>query len=188
MKPRISPAEPPYAPEIKATLDRVMPAGVAPLILFTTLARNPRVFARFMAGGLLDKGSITLREREIIIDRTCARCGSEYEWGVHTALFAEKVGFTPAHLAATAHGAGDDPIWDAREQLILRTADELHETSSISDGLWAALNGAFSDEQILELVALAGFYHTVSYLTNALRLPLERYAARFPGRSGDMLR
>ena len=33
---------------------------------------------------------------------------------------------------------------------------------------------------MLELLLLAGFYRTVSYLTNALRLPLEPYAARFP--------
>jgi hypothetical protein len=29
-------------------------------------------------------------------------------------------------------------------------------------------------------VMLAGRYRMVSYLTNALRLPLESYAARFP--------
>jgi hypothetical protein len=33
---------------------------------------------------------------------------------------------------------------------------------------------------MLELLLLAGFYRTVSYLTNSLRLPLETYAARFP--------
>lgn len=37
---------------------------------------------------------------------------------------------------------------------------------------------AFSDEQILELIMLAGFYHTVAYLTNGLKLPLEAYGAR----------
>ena len=37
-----------------------------------------------------------------------------------------------------------------------------------------------SDEAIIELLMLAGFYRTVSYLTNALRLPLETGAARFP--------
>ena len=33
---------------------------------------------------------------------------------------------------------------------------------------------------MLELLLLAGFYRTVSYLCNALQLPLERDAARFP--------
>jgi hypothetical protein len=38
----------------------------------------------------------------------------------------------------------------------------------------------FGDAAIIEIVMLAGFYRTVSYLTNVLRLPLEHYAARFP--------
>ena len=33
---------------------------------------------------------------------------------------------------------------------------------------------------MLELLMLCGFYRTVSYLANALRLPLEEGAARFP--------
>src|SRR5882724_12455350 len=100
MSARISPAEPPYAPDMEETLARLMPPGVAPLLLFRTMARDPRLFRRFMAGGLLDKGSLTLREREIAIDRTCARCGAEYEWGVHIAFFAERVGFGEAETRA----------------------------------------------------------------------------------------
>lgn len=79
---RIAPLEPPYSPPVQAALDRIMPKGVPPLALFRTIAVNEPVFLRVMAGGLLDRGSISLREREIVIDRTCARCGSEYEWGV----------------------------------------------------------------------------------------------------------
>ncbi len=37
---RISPAQPPFAPEIKERPDRIMPKGIPPLALFTTLARD----------------------------------------------------------------------------------------------------------------------------------------------------
>ncbi len=177
---RIVPAQPPFGPEIQSVLQRIMPEGVAPLVLFTTLARNPRVFQRFMAGGLLDKGSIRLHEREIMIDRTTARCGSEYEWGVHVAFFAEKAGLTPEQIRATKEGGADDPAWSRRERLVVRLADALHETATIDDALWRELTVEFSDEQLLELIVLAGFYHTVSFLANALRLPIESYGARFP--------
>ena len=177
--PRIAPAKPPFSDDVQKTFERLMPPGVAPLVLFTTLARSERAFSRFMAAGLLDKGPLPLREREIMIDRTCARTGSEYEWGVHIALFAERVGFSKAEIAATA-APGVDAVWAAREQLIIRLADELHDTSTIGEALWAALSAAFSHEQILELILLAGFYHSVAYLTNGLKLPLETYAARFP--------
>lgn len=178
MTARIAPAEAPFSESVQKTFDRLMPPGVPPLVLFATLAKSERAFSRFMAAGLLDKGPLPMREREVMIERICARCGSEYEWGVHIALFAERVGFTRAQVAATA-AEGVTGDWTAREALILRLADELHDTSSIGEGLWRELAAEFSDEQILELILLAGFYHTVAYLTNGLKLPLESYAARF---------
>jgi alkylhydroperoxidase family enzyme len=175
---RIAPLEAPYSEPVAAALARIMPAGVPPLALFRTLAVNERVFLRLMAGGLLDRGSITLRERELVIDRTCARCGSEYEWGVHVAFFAEKVGLTAAQVAATA--GGDEAALPARERLLLRLADELHDRADVSDALWEALRGHWSEAQLIELIALAGFYHLISFLANALRIPPETYGARFP--------
>src|SRR3546814_15541348 len=100
MTARIAPAAQPYEPDMEETLSKLM-RGREPLLLFRTLAREPRLFRRFMAGGLFDKGTISLREREIAIDRACARCGGEYEWGVHIALFAEAVGFGPGEIRAT---------------------------------------------------------------------------------------
>lgn len=179
MTARIEPAQPPFSDFVQKTLERLMPPGVPPLLLFTTLARSERAFSKFMAAGLLDKGPLPMREREVMIHRTTARCGSEYEWGVHVALFAERVGFTREQVAATkAPGVGD--VWTAREALIVRMADALHETTTIGEDLWAALSDEFSEAQILELILLAGFYRTVAYLTNGLMLPLEAYAARFP--------
>jgi len=92
MTARIAPAERPFAADMEETLARLMPPGVEPLLLFRTIARDARLFRRFMAGGLLDQGTLALRERELAIDRACARCGAEYEWGVHMALFGARVG------------------------------------------------------------------------------------------------
>jgi hypothetical protein len=33
---------------------------------------------------------------------------------------------------------------------------------------------------MLEVIALVGYYHTISFLCRGLDLPLESYAARFP--------
>src|SRR5215472_4117516 len=142
--PRVDPVAPPYAPDVQAVFDKIMPAGVPPLTLFTILARVPRIYDRFRAGSLLDRGPVSLRHREIVIDRTCARCGCPYEWGVHVAFFAERVGLTPEQVRATARGGGEDPAWIGEERLLVRLVDELHDTASISDGLWQALAAAFS--------------------------------------------
>ena len=179
MESRIAPAEPPYAPEIEARLARLMPQGVPPLLLFRTLARDERLFERFMGGALLDKGNLTLRQREIVIDRITALSGSEYEWGVHVAFFAERAELTEAQIASTAKSGAGDPVWTEEERLLLIVCDQLHETCNIDDQTWSAARAAFAEEAILEILMLAGFYRTVSYLTNALRLPNEPYGARF---------
>jgi len=157
-----------------------MPPGVPPLSLFTTLARVPRIWDRFRAGSLLDRGPVSLRHREIVIDRTCARCGCAYEWGVHVAFFAQRAALTPEQVRATVHGDGNDPAWTDDERLLIRMVDELHDTASLCDETWSALAAAFSVEQILELIGLVGFYHTVAFFANSLKLPPEPLSVPFP--------
>jgi alkylhydroperoxidase family enzyme len=178
---RIAPAESPYEPAIAEALDRIMPPGIEPLVLFRTMARSPRVFARMFAGGLLDKGPLSLRQREIVIDRTTARLGCEYEWGVHVTLFAGKVGFVDAEIAATVTGGSDAPCWSAQEQTLLALVDDLVDRHTIADTTWTALTEHFDEAQILEAIALVGYYHTISFLCRGLKLPLEAWSARFPG-------
>lgn len=180
MAARISPAAGPFVDEVQQWLTRTMPAGRHPLVLFTTLARDTRLFKRFFSGSLLDPGHLTLRQREIVIDRTTALCRSEYEWGVHVTFFAHRAGLTPEQLHSTVRGGAQDDCWSEDERLLLNLCDELHHTSSVSNELWALLRDKHSEGALLELLMLAGQYRMVSYLTNALALPLEPDAARFP--------
>jgi alkylhydroperoxidase family enzyme len=178
--PRIAPAEPPYEPAIAADLARIMPPGVPPLVLFRTMAKSPRIFTKMFASGLLDKGPLALRQREIVIDRTTARLGCEYEWGVHIAFFAERIGFTPEHVAAIATGPSDAACWTEEEQALIALVDDLVDRRAIVPATWTQLATHFDETQILEAVALVGYYHTISFLCVGLELPLESYAARFP--------
>jgi alkylhydroperoxidase family enzyme len=181
---RIAPAEPPYEPTIAEALNRIMPPGLEPLVLFRTMARSPRVFDKMFAGGLLDKGPLSLRQREIVIDRTTARLGCEYEWGVHIALFAGRVGFGEAEIAATVDGPSDAECWSAPEQALVTLVDDLVDHRTIADATWTALAAHFDDGQILEAIALAGYYHTISFLCRGLGLPLEAWGAQFPAPGG----
>jgi alkylhydroperoxidase family enzyme len=181
MSARISPAMPPFAPSIQAALDRIMPAGTSPLVLFTTLARDERLCGKFFAGGLLDKGHLTLRQREIVIHRITARSGSRYEFTVHMGFFGPRVGFGDAEFKALAHGAPDDACWTPPERALIAFCDALHDTCDVDEALWASLAAHLGPEAMLEVLLVAGFYRTVSYLTNALRLPLEPFAPAYPG-------
>ncbi len=181
-KPRIAPLNPPYSPEVDESFKKIMPPGMEPLLIFRTFAHNPQILQRQMALGaaLLTKGQVPHPEREVLLLRTCARCGAEYEWGVHVSAYARPLGFTDEQIVATVHGASDDPAWSPKESLLIRLADELHDTSTVSDGLWQALTEHWSDAQLLELMCVAGMYHGVSYVVNAARVELEPVGERFP--------
>ena len=180
MPARVAAAIPPFPAEVRERLTRRMPPGRAPLVLFTTLARDERLFRRFFDSGLLDRGHLSIRQREIVIDRTTALCRSEYEWGVHVAFFGAKAGLTDAQVRSLVHGGSGDACWSPGEALLIEFCDQLHSTAEVTDEVWNGLRKEHSEAGMIELLMLAGSYHTVSYLANALKLPLEPDAMRFP--------
>src|SRR5581483_6556445 len=96
--PRIAPLSPPYEPGVEDRLTAMMPPGAAPLALFRTFVKNmpmSEAMADWGSYELSRRLSLSMRDREVVIDRTCARCGCEYEWGVHVAFFGERVGLSP---------------------------------------------------------------------------------------------
>ena len=176
---RIAPLEPPYAPEIQQQFDRIM-KGAPPLVLFRTIAGSARAWEKFRAGSLLDRGPLSLREREIVIDRTCALTGCEYEWGVHVATFAEPAHLTGEEVRATVLADADAPCWSQPERAMIAAVDALHHRATLSENEFKALSAHYDEAKIFEIILLCGFYRTVSYLANGLALPLEEKGARFP--------
>ena len=59
-------------------------------------------------------------------------------------------------------------------------SDALHDGATVADELWAALAAEWTADQLIELIVVAGFYHTVSFVVNALQVEREPFAARFP--------
>lgn len=180
---RIDPVPTPYEPDVAAQLERMMPPGVPPIGLFRTFANN-LVMTRAMNGWgsyeLSRELSLSMRDREIVIDRTCARAGCEYEWGVHVVFFAERVGLDDEQVTSLTHGDANDPCWtDERDQLLVSAADSLHEHADIDDELYERLAAEFSDAELLDLFMLCGWYHAISFTANAARVEPEDGAPRF---------
>ena len=186
MSPRLQPVVPPYGEEVERLLAKLMPAelGYEPLLLFRILALNTDLASRAhpMASGLLNKGKLAARDREIVISRTTARAGAEYEWGVHAVIFGPQVGLDQDLLDALAvspAGSRAGDLGDA-DRLLVTAVDELHDTATLSEVTWKALQDRYDDAQLIELILLNGWYRTLSTLINATELPLESWAARFP--------
>jgi 4-carboxymuconolactone decarboxylase len=171
---RINPLEPPYDPEVETYLNKLMPPGIEPLKLFRTLAIHFDLASRMrpLGAGLLAHNKIEPRERELVILRTTALNGAAYEWGVHAALFNELAeeeirGTVPGETCASSD----------RDALLIALCDELNATSRVSDELWAELSERWDHAQLIELVMLAGWYRTISYVINAAQIEPEPWAA-----------
>ena len=180
---RIAPMHAPFDPEVPAQLESMMPPGVEPIGLFRTFARNMAMTRAMQAWGTYELSrslSIGLRDREIVIDRTCARCGCEYEWGVHVAFFASRAELSREQVVSLTHGGHDDRCWEAeRDRLLIRLVDALHDHCCLPDPLWNGLTTHFDEAQILDLTMLCGWYHAISFTARGVHVPLEPGAPTF---------
>jgi alkylhydroperoxidase family enzyme len=176
----LTPLEQPYPPEAAEILKTYPQQGGYLLTLFRTFANSVRFLKKGVANLLDAESPLSLRQREIVILRTTANRNCEYEWGVHVAAFAKRAEFTDEQVRATRLEDSTAPCWSAEEQLLIRAVDELCSHSRIEAGTLARVQETLTREQQLEVLALVGNYHTVSFVANTARLAPESFAARFP--------
>lgn len=180
MRHTLTPVEPPFDPEIGDQLARYPSSDGYILSLFRTFANSSR-FLRKGVPNLLDRHSpLSLRTREIIILRVTANRNCEYEWGVHVTYFADAATLTPDEVTATRISAPGSDVWTTQEQTLIRFLDELCLNSAPTPETLAQIQGSWTAEQQLEILALCGAYTTISLVANTAGLAPEGFAARFP--------
>jgi 4-carboxymuconolactone decarboxylase len=160
------------------------------LNIFRTLTRNRPLYKAFLAlgGHLLGGGGLPEREREIVILRVGRRAGSEYEFGQHTRI-GLAAGLTEeeiSRLADTAAGGGDG--WSDDDSALVAMVDDLCDDDVVSEDTWRRLAGRWNDNEILELLMLAGFYRLVSGVLNSVGVALEADTPGWPDAAGDVRR
>ena len=94
--------------------------------------------------------------------------------------YLERASLSADQITSTVSGDATDPCWNEREHALISACDQLHATCDLDDEAWMRLKLHFNDEAILEVLMLCGLYRSIAYLTNALRLPMEPFARRFP--------
>jgi alkylhydroperoxidase family enzyme len=176
----LSPLDAPFSGEVAAVLASYPSQDGYVLALFRTFANSLR-FLKKGVPNLLDRGSpLPLRIREIVILRTTANKNCEYEWGVHVAVFAGAAKLSEAQLNATRDALIDASLWSGTEASLLRAIDQLCATGCIDALTCEQFQADWTKEQQLEIFALCGTYHTISFVANNSDLPNEAFGARFP--------
>ena len=173
-----------WGEEVAPILKAKPPGTDAPLgrmNIFSTLARNPELFKAWMpfGGYLLTAGTLSGRDRELLILRTAVNCRSAYEWGQHVRI-SEAGGIDRETIDRVAAGPDADG-WSEAEAALLRAADELHRDATIGDRTWAALAEAYDEKQLIEIPMLVGQYHMVAFTLNSLGVEQDEGLEDLPG-------
>ena len=155
-------------------------SGGEPFNIFRTLAHHPKLFKRSMvlATGLLVKGALPPRIREIAILRVAWRSGSVYEWGQHVRIGLDS-GLTQEEIDRLATDAADAG-WSDAERLTVTVADELCLTVDLTDATWDAAVETWGEQDLMELIFLVGNYRMLAGFLNAARVELDEGLGGFP--------
>jgi AhpD family alkylhydroperoxidase len=171
-KPRIAPGDRRQIGLVNYGLAKLvgLATGGPPPNVFTTLARNRKLFRRWLwfAGGLMPGGKLPRRDTELVILRVAHNADCAYEWGHHEHL-GRRAGLSAEEVERVRQGA-EAPGWSPRQALLLRAADELHADGRIGDPLWAELSAELDDRLLIELCLLIGHYEMLAMTLNTLRV------------------
>jgi 4-carboxymuconolactone decarboxylase len=159
---RIPPPDP--MPELVALTAR---SGGEPPITVTALAHCDALLGPFLgwAAALALQGTLPKRDHELLALRAAHNCGSSFEWVEHSG-FAREAGLTDHEIACVA--SGSDPGWSIRERLLLRAADELHDSTTISTVTWGALTTCATTAELVEAIYVVGQYTMLSMVANVV--------------------
>jgi 4-carboxymuconolactone decarboxylase len=141
--------------------------GTTPPNLQLALANAPDV-ARFQLDLLRSiQAGLPLRLRELVVLEEARLVGNAYCWGHHVPLALE-AGFTEEQVRALRDG--DRSAFDAGDCEILDFVAAV-EGRKVTDELWETLSYRFTDNELVHLSMLVGFYAMVSRVQDALDAP-----------------
>jgi alkylhydroperoxidase family enzyme len=150
------------------------------LNLYKTMLNHPTLYGpRYKFGSYLQRDSLLPpKTRELLILRTAALTGAEYEWGHHVEA-AQKAGFSAAEIRRIKSGP-DASGWSEEHAAVLRAADELRRETFVSDRTWAMLAKHYDTKRLIEIIYTSGGYTMTALAINSLGIQLEPGFPRFP--------
>ena len=156
------------APEVAQLLALASDPDGTPLLTVAALANHPPLLGPFLgwAAALALEGALPKRDHELLALRTAHLCGSEFEWDEHCA-YASNAGLTAEEIDRVRLGA-DALGWSEHDAVLVRVADELHATNTVSDATLAAAVDEYPPAALVEMLYVVGQYTMLSMVANAL--------------------
>jgi alkylhydroperoxidase family enzyme len=164
MREALAPLQPP------TPRDRERPKGLNLLGLF---AHHPTLATGYnnLVSHLLYTSTISPRHRELLVLRVAVHRDSTYEWAQH-AESANDDGITSAEVERIRSGP-DAEGWSSLEAALLRAADELLQTATITDTTWQTLAADLDTQQIMDVVFTVGTYDLLAMALCTFEIELD---------------
>jgi 4-carboxymuconolactone decarboxylase len=139
---------------------------------FNVLLRSPEIgdLAQEFGASTRFKSSLPQRLYELAILITARHWTSQFEWQAHHRS-ALQAGLSPTIADAIAQGRRPAAM-QRDEEAIYNFCSELLTTKQVSDAAFDAVKNAFGERGIVDLIAVTGWYNTVSMLLNVDRYPV----------------
>jgi alkylhydroperoxidase family enzyme len=144
-------------------------------LLQNTVAAGP---AAKLLTTLLFNGKVDARWRELVILRTGWLTRSEYEFCQHVGV-AKRLNIPEADILGVRDPASHDGYSDI-DRAVIAMADQLHQNAQVSATTWKILERAFSPEQLVELVLIAGNWRMLAGFFNSAKVPLDSQVPSWP--------
>lgn len=144
---------------------------------FNVLLRSPETGDMLQSFGARARFHSELPDklRELAIITTARYWTAQFEWAAHRRA-AERAGLSQAVIEAIANGKQPSGL-DGDEQAVYNFTSELLRTKQVSDATFQAAVGRLGERRLVNLIALVGYYQTVSMLLNVDRYPMANGAA-----------
>jgi alkylhydroperoxidase family enzyme len=139
--------------------------------------RHPKV-ARVLAD-IIDvavlNGALDARLREVAILRVGWRIGSVYEWSNHVPI-GQRAGLSDDEIVAVRRA--DATVLTPADLVAIAVVDEVLDTTRVSPATLDAARALLGDgEELIELVAIPGYYRAIGSLLFTFAIPLEDHVA-----------
>ena len=139
---------------------------------FNVLLRSPEIgdLGQQFGASTRFQSSLPQKLYELAILVTARHWTSQYEWQAHHRS-ALQAGLSPAIADAIAQGQRPAAM-QKEEEAVYNFSSELLNTKQVSDATFAAAKNAFGERGVVDLIAVIGWYNTVSMLLNVDRYPV----------------
>jgi 4-carboxymuconolactone decarboxylase len=127
---------------------------------------------------LMFHNKLNARTRELVILRNGWRTRSEYEFCQHVRVSRELKMSDEEILGV--RDPGNCRAYTETDRAVLRMADELLDNSEVSAETWTILQNAFSNEELVELLLVAGFWRMIAGYLKTARVPLDADVPSWP--------